>query len=59
MALNGARVLVLGVAYKKNVNDIRESPGLELLDMLRARRGRRSAELTCCSLHTLHAYAYA
>ncbi len=37
MALNGARVLVLGVAYKKNVNDIRESPGLEILDMLRAR----------------------
>lgn len=37
LAINGARVLVLGVAYKKNVNDIRESPGLEILDMLRAR----------------------
>ena len=37
LALNGARVLVLGVAYKKNVNDIRESPGLEILDLLQAR----------------------
>lgn len=37
LALNGARVLVLGVAYKKNVNDIRESPGLEILDLLQSR----------------------
>ena len=37
LALNGARVLVLGVAYKKNVNDIRESPGLEILGLLQAR----------------------
>src|SRR5882757_9367865 len=28
--LNGARILVLGVAYKKNVDDIRESPSLRL-----------------------------
>lgn len=37
LAVNGARILVLGVAYKKNVNDIRESPGLEILSLLRAR----------------------
>jgi UDP-N-acetyl-D-glucosamine dehydrogenase len=35
-ALNGATVLVLGVAYKRNVNDIRESPALEIIDLLRA-----------------------
>ena len=35
--LNGARVLVLGVAYKKNVQDVRESPALEIMDMLIAR----------------------
>jgi UDP-N-acetyl-D-glucosamine dehydrogenase len=35
--LNGARVLVLGVAYKKNVDDIRESPALEIMDLLAAR----------------------
>ena len=35
--LNGARVLVLGVAYKRNVSDVRESPALEILEMLQAR----------------------
>jgi UDP-N-acetyl-D-glucosamine dehydrogenase len=34
-ALNGARVLVLGVAYKKDLDDIRESPALEILQLLR------------------------
>jgi UDP-N-acetyl-D-glucosamine dehydrogenase len=35
--LNGARVLVLGVAYKRGVGDTRESPALEILAKLRAR----------------------
>jgi UDP-N-acetyl-D-glucosamine dehydrogenase len=35
--LRGARVLVLGVAYKKNVDDIRESPSLRLMEMIEAR----------------------
>jgi UDP-N-acetyl-D-glucosamine dehydrogenase len=34
-ALRGARVLVLGVAYKRDVDDTRESPALYLLDLLR------------------------
>jgi UDP-N-acetyl-D-glucosamine dehydrogenase len=34
-ALNGSRVLVLGLAYKANVDDDRESPSYELLDLLR------------------------
>ena len=33
-AINGSRVLILGIAYKKNVDDMRESPSLQLLDML-------------------------
>jgi UDP-N-acetyl-D-glucosamine dehydrogenase len=33
-AINGARVLVLGVAYKPNVNDTRESPALKIIDLL-------------------------
>jgi UDP-N-acetyl-D-glucosamine dehydrogenase len=33
--LNDARVLVLGVAYKKDVEDIRESPSLKLIQLLR------------------------
>jgi UDP-N-acetyl-D-glucosamine dehydrogenase len=37
-ALRGASVLVLGVTYKRDVNDIRESPALEIIEML-ARKG--------------------
>ncbi|MEO0792155.1 MAG: nucleotide sugar dehydrogenase [Pseudomonadota bacterium] len=33
-ALNGARILILGVAYKKNVDDMRESPALVLIEKL-------------------------
>ena len=36
-ALKGARVVVLGVAYKPNVADTRESPSLEVLRLLRER----------------------
>jgi len=36
--LKGARVLVLGVAYKKDIDDLRESPALEILDLL-AKKG--------------------
>ena len=34
-SLNGARVLVLGVAYKKDVEDVRESPSVKLIQLLR------------------------
>ena len=34
-ALKGANVLVLGIAYKKNVDDMRESPAVELMELLR------------------------
>ena len=39
-ALNGARVLVLGVAYKKDINDLRESPALDIITELVARKAR-------------------
>jgi len=32
--LNGSRVLVIGVAYKADVNDMRESPALKIIDLL-------------------------
>jgi UDP-N-acetyl-D-glucosamine dehydrogenase len=35
--IKGSKILVLGLAYKKNVDDIRESPSIELIEMLRAR----------------------
>ena len=31
---NDAKILVIGVAYKKNVGDVRESPGIEIIDKL-------------------------
>jgi UDP-N-acetyl-D-glucosamine dehydrogenase len=37
-SLSSARILLVGLAYKKNVSDIRESPSLALLELL-ARRG--------------------
>jgi UDP-N-acetyl-D-glucosamine dehydrogenase len=37
-SLNGARVHVIGVAYKRDVNDLRESPALDVLELL-AQRG--------------------
>ncbi len=33
-AVKGSRILVLGVAYKKNVNDMRESPALDIIHLL-------------------------
>jgi len=37
-SFNGATVLVLGVAYKRNVGDIRESPALDIIAQLLARK---------------------
>jgi UDP-N-acetyl-D-glucosamine dehydrogenase len=34
LALNASRILILGMAYKKNVDDTRESPALEILELL-------------------------
>ena len=34
-SVKGARVLVLGIAYKKNIEDMRESPSVELMEILR------------------------
>lgn len=36
-AVNGARVLVVGLAYKKNVDDLRESPAIHVIRLLRER----------------------
>ena len=36
LALRGARVLVLGIAYKPNIDDIRESPAAAIIERLQA-----------------------
>jgi UDP-N-acetyl-D-glucosamine dehydrogenase len=41
-SLNGSSILVLGVSYKRNVNDTRESPALEIMEAL----GRRGATIS-------------
>jgi UDP-N-acetyl-D-glucosamine dehydrogenase len=33
-SLNGAKVLLLGVAYKKDIDDLRESPALTIIELL-------------------------
>ena len=55
-ATRGARILVVGVAYKPDVADIRESPALEIIDELAA----AGAQVAFCdpwveSLDTRHA----
>jgi UDP-N-acetyl-D-glucosamine dehydrogenase len=46
-ALQGARVLVLGLAYKANVDDDRESPSYEILELL----AERGASIDYCDPH--------
>lgn len=40
--LKGARILMLGLAYKKNIDDIRESPALKLMEILHKRAAQVS-----------------
>src|SRR5690554_3981948 len=46
-SLKGSKVLVLGIAYKKNVDDMRESPSIEVLDMIK----RKGAEVSYSDPH--------
>jgi len=69
--LNGSRVLVLGLAYKKDIDDLRESPSLTIIELLQnaARRffttilfpsvgrGRHyNLNMTCTPLDSLEQY---
>jgi len=36
-SLKGSKVLVLGIAYKKNVDDMRESPSVEVMELIQAK----------------------
>jgi UDP-N-acetyl-D-glucosamine dehydrogenase len=46
-AINGSRILVLGVAYKRDVGDLRESPALDVIHLLR----QRGAEVSYSDPH--------
>lgn len=41
-AVKGSKVMLLGIAYKKNVDDMRESPSVHLMEMLRERGAQLS-----------------
>jgi len=49
-AINGARIHIFGVAYKKDVGDMRESPALDVLELLH----RRGAILSYTDPHVPH-----
>lgn len=36
-SLNGSKVLVLGLEYKKDIDDLRESPSIEVVELLKQR----------------------
>lgn len=46
-ALNGSRITILGIAYKQNVSDTRESPGLEVAALLQ----QKGALVSFCDPH--------
>ena len=48
-AINGSRILILGVSYKKDVGDVRESPALDILRMLKDRGGEIFYQDDFCS----------
>lgn len=71
-AVNGARILMLGMAYKKDIDDLRESPSLTVIELLREQgaevlyndpyfptvgRGRHyNLNMTCTPLEKLDQY---
>ena len=46
-SIRGSQILVLGVAYKRDVADVRESPALDVISLLR----QRGAEVSYCDPH--------
>ncbi len=41
-ALNGSNILILGIAYKPGISDVRESPALHIIDLLREKKANVS-----------------
>ena len=52
VALSAARILILGLAYKKNVSDTRESPSLALIELLEMRGSEGRFSRSTCGRNT-------
>jgi UDP-N-acetyl-D-glucosamine dehydrogenase len=50
LAIKGSKILVLGIAYKRNVDDMRESPSVQLMELLRS----KGAEIAYSDPHVPH-----
>lgn len=46
-AVRGSKILVCGVTYKRDIDDVRESPAIDIIELLR----RRGAEVSYCDPH--------
>jgi UDP-N-acetyl-D-glucosamine dehydrogenase len=58
-ALRGAKVLILGVAYKKDVDDVRESPAMEIMEILQHKGANLSySDPYIPRLHKMRAYDF-
>jgi UDP-N-acetyl-D-glucosamine dehydrogenase len=58
-ALNGASVLILGMAYKPDIDDVRESPGLRIIELLRDKGARVSYhDPHIAKLHRMRSYDF-
>ncbi len=53
--MKGSVVLVLGVAYKKDVDDVRESPALDIIELLRGKGADVRYHDPCITCITTHA----
>ena len=58
-SVRGAKVLILGVAYKKDVDDVRESPALEIMELLQHKGALLSySDPYIPRLHKMRAYDF-
>jgi len=58
-AIRGSKVLILGAAYKKDVDDVRESPALEIMELLQHRGAALSYhDPYIPQLHKMRAYDF-
>jgi len=58
-SIRGSRVLILGVAYKKDVDDVRESPALEIMELLQHKGAVLSySDPYVPRLHKMRAYDF-